>query len=276
MTRLRDVVSFLDETLEIDRFRDYGPNGLQVEGAGEVRRVVTGVSACARLFERAIAARADLIVVHHGLIWGGGLRAITGIAGRRIAQLVKNDISLAAYHLPLDDHPRLGNNVGLCDAIGLGAERERFGEVRGRLLGMMGRWPEALSRAEAIARIALGVLGDRAVSSNETAKGTGGPPSGEQSPHFVFPHGPDQVRTVGLCTGAASDLLEEAALAGCDLYLTGELAERAGELARELGINLVAAGHHATEVFGPRRVADELSRCFPDLSVQFIDVPSPL
>lgn len=272
MTRLRDVVSFLDETLEIDKFRDYGPNGLQIEGGDEVRRVVTGVSACAQLFERAIAVGADLIVVHHGLIWGSGLRTVTGITGRRVAQLLKSDISLAAYHLPLDDHARLGNNVGLCDAIGLGAERERFGEVRGRLLGMMGRWPEALSRADAIARISLGVLGDGAAAPG----GSPGASAEGESPHFVFPYGPDRVHTVGLCTGAASDLIEDAARAGCDLYLTGELAERAGELARELEINLIAAGHHATEVFGPRRVADELSRCFPELSVQFINVPSPL
>ena len=255
--RLRDVVSFLDSTLEIDRFRDYGPNGLQVEGRQEVDRVVTGVSANLELFERAVELGADLIVVHHGLIWGGGISRVTGATARRLAVLLRNDISLCGYHLPLDAHPRLGNNVGLCDALGLGLQRETFGEVRGHALGMAGSWTEPIAREQAIARVAAGVLGGK-------------------EPRFVFPHGPPTVRKVGLCTGAASDLLEQASQAGCDLYLTGELAERASELARELQITLVAAGHHATEVFGPQRIARELQRQFPGLSAHFVDVPTPL
>jgi dinuclear metal center YbgI/SA1388 family protein len=255
--RLRDVVSFLDTTLDIGKFRDYGLNGLQIEGCHEVDKVVTGVSANAALFERAVALGADLVVVHHGLIWGSGLSSIQGVLAQRIKLLLDHGISLAAYHLPLDAHPRLGNNVGLCDALGLGVERESFGDVRGHALGMSGRWSAPLGRAEAVERVAAGVLG------------------GAQ-PQFVFPHGPDRVRKLGLCSGAAADMLEDAARAGCDLFLTGELAERAGELARELQITLVAAGHHATEVFGPRRVADELARQFPQLEVRFVDVPSPL
>ena len=255
--RLREVVSFLDATLQIDKFRDYGPNGLQVEGSQEVDRVVTGVTACAALFDRAIELGADLIVVHHGLIWGGGLRAITGATAGRLRRLLANGVSLAAYHLPLDAHPRLGNNVGLCDRLGLALPRTTFGDVRGHALGMAGSWPAPLSRAEALSRITAGVL-------------DGAPPQ------FVFPHGPDVVRRVGLCSGAASDLLEEAAADGCDLFLTGELAERASELARELQITLVAAGHYATEVFGPQRLGDELRRRFPTLRVEFVDVPSPL
>ncbi len=254
---LRDVISHLDTTLEIHKFRDYGPNGLQVEGRGELRTAITGVSACAALFDRAIEESADLIVVHHGLIWGGGLRSVTGTVRQRLAMLLANGISLAAYHLPLDEHPRLGNNAGLADAIGLGPDRDSFGDVRGRALGLAGQFDQALGRDQAIARIGAGALGGH-------------------EPRFVFPHGPDTVRTVGLCTGAASDLLEDAARQGCDLYLTGELAERAGELARELEINLVAAGHYATEVFGPKRLADELTQSFPELKTQFVDVPSPL
>lgn len=255
--RLRDLVSFLDSTLEIDRFRDYGPNGLQVEGRQEVDRVVTGVSANMQLIERAVEMQADLIVVHHGLIWGGGISRVTGVTARRLGALLAHGISLCGYHLPLDKHARLGNNVGLCDAIGLGLERDSFGEVRGHALGMSGNWPEPLDREQAITRIASGVLG------------------GAQ-PRFVFPFGPPTVRKVGLCTGAASDLLDAASAAGCDLYLTGELAERAGELARELQITLVAAGHHATEVYGPQRIAKELARQFPGLDARFVDVPSPL
>jgi dinuclear metal center YbgI/SA1388 family protein len=254
---LREVLSYLDTTLEIGRFKDYAPNGLQVEGAPEVQTVVTGVSASAELISRAIEADADLIVVHHGLVWGSGLSQIAGSLARRLKLLLGNDVSLAAYHLPLDKHARLGNNTGLADALALGPTREAFGEVRGTALGVAGAWPQPLSRDEAIGRIAGGVLGGAA-------------------PRFVFPYGPQTVRKVGLCSGAASDLLESAAQAGCDLYLTGELAERAGDLARELQITLVAAGHYATEVFGPMRITDELRLKFPGLDAKFIPVPNPL
>jgi dinuclear metal center YbgI/SA1388 family protein len=254
---LRDIIGYLDTTLEIDRFKDYAPNGLQIEGGLEIDHVVTGVSASAELISRAIEQDADLIVVHHGLIWNPGLTKIAGPLARRLQLLLGNDVSLAAYHLPLDKHPRLGNNVGLADALALGAKRESFGEVRGTALGLAGSWSTPLSRDEAIARIGGGVC------------------NGEQ-PRFVFPYGPDTVRKVGLCTGAASDLLEAAAESGCDLFLTGELAERAGDLAKELQITLVAAGHYATEVFGPMRLADEIRMKFPGLDVQFIGAPSPL
>jgi dinuclear metal center YbgI/SA1388 family protein len=254
---LREVVGFLDATLEIGKFKDYAPNGLQVEGAPEVERVVTGVSASAELISRAVELGADLIVVHHGLIWGGGLTSIAGPMARRLKLLLGNDVSLAAYHLPLDKHARLGNNVGLCDALGLAANREAFGDVRGTLLGLAGAWPQPLRRDEALGRIAGGVCGGAA-------------------PRFVFPYGPDVVRKVGVCSGAASDLLEAASTAGCDLYVTGELAERAADMAKELQITLVAAGHYATEVFGAQRVADELRMRFPGLDAQFVDVPSPL
>ena len=251
--KLRDVVGYLDQTLEVARFRDYAPNGLQVEGKAEVERVVTGVSANAELIERALELRADLIVVHHGLIWGPGLTQIAGPLARRLELLLSNHVSLAAYHLPLDKHPRLGNNVGLADALGLQPARDWFGDVRGVALGLCGAWPEPLPRAQAIDRIAA-ALGQR----------------------FAFPHGPDVVRRVGLCTGAASDLIEAAAAAGCDLYLTGELAERAGDLAKELHITLVAAGHVATEVFGPMRLADAVRARFAGLDVQYVAVANPL
>ena len=253
---LRDVIGHLDSTLEIDRFRDYAPNGLQVEGAIEVERIVTGVSASAELIGRAIEASADLIVVHHGLVWGGGLAKIAGPMRQRLKLLLGNDVSLAAYHLPLDKHARLGNNAGIADALGLSPERTAFGDVRGTALGLAGSWAPALSKADAIARIASGVCG-------------GAPP------RFVFPYGPEQVRKVGICSGAASDLLEAASQAGCDLFVTGELAERAGDLAKELQITLVAAGHVATEVFGPMRLADELRTTF-GVDARFVPVANPL
>jgi dinuclear metal center YbgI/SA1388 family protein len=254
---LREVIGYLDTTLEIERFKDYAPNGLQVEGVLEVERIVTGVSASAELIGRAVELGADLIVVHHGLVWGSGLAKIAGPLARRLKLLLGNDVSLAAYHLPLDKHARLGNNVGLCDALGLGATREAFGEVRGSALGLAGTWSPPHSKQAALDRIASGVC------------------RGEP-PRFVFPYGPDQIRKVGVCTGAASDLLEAAAGAGCDLFVTGELAERAGDLAKELQITLVAAGHVATEVFGPMRLADELRMRFPSVETQFVYVANPV
>jgi dinuclear metal center YbgI/SA1388 family protein len=254
--RLDDVVRFLDTTLEIRQFRDYGPNGLQVEGRPEVERIITGVSANQALVEAAIAHQADLIVVHHGLIWGAGLPTVTGVTARRLAALLGNHISLAAYHLPLDKHAQLGNNAGLADALGLPPIRRGFGDVRGHELGLSVDLPEPISRDELVARVATGVSAG--------------------APRFVFPSGPERVRRVGLCTGAASDLLEAAADAGCDAFVTGELAERAGELARELQITLIAAGHHSTEVFGPSRLAGALAGAFPGLAVEFVNIPSPL
>ncbi len=254
--RLGEVVSFLDSTLEIGKFRDYGPNGLQVEGSPEVDKVVTVVSTNAQVIQRAIAMEADLIVAHHGLIWGGGIERVVGSSAQRLGALLSNSISLAAYHLPLDAHPRLGNNVGLADAIALQANRKTFGDVRGHELGLMGTWATPLSLPEAIQRIATGVQ--------------------RSELPFVFPYGPEVIRTVGLCTGAASDLMEAAANEGCDLFLTGELSERSAELARELQITLVAAGHYATEVFGATRLVDELRMKFADLEVEFLDVPTPL
>jgi dinuclear metal center YbgI/SA1388 family protein len=254
---LREVVGYLDITLEIERFKDYAPNGLQVEGALEVERIVTGVSASAELIGQAVERGADLIVVHHGLVWGPGLTRIAGPLARRLKLLLGNDVSLAAYHLPLDKHARLGNNVGLCDALALGPQREPFGDVRGTALGLAGTWATPLAKQDAIARVGGGVC-----------RG--------QSPRFVFPYGPEQVRKVGVCTGAASDLLEAAASAGCDMFVTGELAERAADLAKELQITLVAAGHVATEVFGPMRLADELRMRFPGIDTQFVHVANPL
>ena len=254
--RLGDVISYLDTTLEIAKFRDYCPNGLQVEGSPEVDKIVTAVSATAEVFERAIALEADLIIVHHGLIWGGGIGRVTGTTASRLRTLLSRSVSLAAYHLPLDAHLRLGNNVGLADAIGLQGTRQAFGDTRGHALGLLGLWSAAVPREEAIGRIAAGV--------------------GRDSLPFVFPYGPENVKTVGLCTGAASDLIEDAAGEGCDLYLTGELSERAASLARELQITLVAAGHYATEVFGVQRLGDELRMKFAGLQVEFVDVPTPI
>lgn len=254
---LDDIVAFLDTTLEVRLFRDYGPNGLQVEGRREVTRVVTGVSANLALIEAAVVRGAQLIVVHHGLIWGGGLERVTGPTARRLAALLGAGCSLAAYHLPLDKHPRLGNNAGLADALRLGDRRSTFGDVRGHALGLACELDRPLLRAAFLARV-------REVCRHATPT--------------ILAHGPETVSRVGICTGAASDLLEAAAAAGCDTFVSGELAERSAELARELGVTLVGAGHHATEIYGPLRLAEELRATFgpAGLDAEFVDVPSPL
>jgi len=254
---LHEVTDYLDETLDITKFRDYAPNGLQVEGRQEVECIVTGVSANLELFRAADELGADLIVVHHGLIWGGGIARVTGPVARRLGYLLERGISLAAYHLPLDFHSTLGNNAGLADAIGIDTDLRAFGDVRGHALGLSGGFSSPVDRGQVLGRITENVLG------------------GAQ-PSFVFPFGPEKIRRVGLCTGAASDLLEPAAQAGCDLFITGELAERAGEIARELQVTLVAAGHYATEVFGPERLAADLARQFPGARTVFHGVPSPI
>jgi NIF3 (NGG1p interacting factor 3) len=182
---LRELLSYLDTELRSAAFRDYAPNGLQVEGRAEVARVITGVSASAALLEAAIERKAELVIVHHGLIWGGGIARVEGPMARRLKLLLANELSLAAYHLPLDAHARLGNNAGLADAIGLAAEeRSWFGDVRGHALGLAAGWASdvgdvrddgSLSLDEALARIGAGVCAGAA-------------------PRFVFPFGPRRVR----------------------------------------------------------------------------------
>jgi dinuclear metal center YbgI/SA1388 family protein len=254
---LDDIVTHLDRTLEVALFKDYGPNGLQVEGRREVTRAVTGVSANLALIQATIDRRAQLLVVHHGLVWGGGIERVTGPTARRLAALLGAGVSLAAYHLPLDKHPRLGNNAGLADALRLGENRSTFGDIRGHALGLVCELDKPLLRAAFLARV-------REVCRHATPT--------------ILAHGPETVRRVGICTGAASDLLEAAAAARCDAFVTGELAERSGELAHELGVTLVGAGHHATEIYGPMRLAEELRTVFGPggLEAEFVDVPSPL
>ncbi len=252
---LGGIAAHLDQVLEVRAVRDYGPNGLQVEArdlGSAVTRVATAVSANLAAIEAAVAFRAELLVVHHGLIWGGGIERVTGPTARRLAALLGGGVSLLAYHLPLDRHPTLGNNAGLCDLLGLGA-RTPFGEVRGVAIGTVGELAAPLPAAELRARVAAGV----------------------GHPTFAFMHGPAQVRRIAVCSGAAGDMIEAARAAGADAFLTGELAERAGELARELGIHLLAAGHYATEVFGPQRLGAELATRF-GVATTFVDVPSPL
>jgi dinuclear metal center YbgI/SA1388 family protein len=250
MPVLTDLIDHLDRLLAIDEFRDYGPNGLQVPGPTEVQTVVTGVSANGPLIDAAVAEGADLVVVHHGLFWRGDPQQITPLLHRRLKPLVLNDVALAAYHLPLDAHLEHGNNALLAAALRAG-EVERFGEVGVRVTFPE---PEGLTIAELAARVRNAV--------------------GGREP-LVVDAGPERIRTLGIVSGAGTDELLDAAALGLDGFLTGEPAERGYSMAMDAGIHFLAAGHHATETFGVRRLGELLARQFGVRHV-YVDVPNPI
>lgn len=249
---LAALAAYLDEYLEARRGTDYGPNGLQVEGRGTVRKVVTGVSACTELFERAEAAGADAVLVHHGLFWQGLDLTLTGFRYRRVAVLIRSGMSLLAYHLPLDRHPEVGNNAVAARAFGL-VEVEPFGEHAGLPVGCRGRFSQLVGGAD-LAALCRQVFG--------------------QEP-LAFLGGREPIGTVGLISGGAQRELYQAIAAGLDAYVTGEASEWVMNVAREAGIHYLAAGHYATERLGVQALGDHLRRRF-GLAVEFIDVPNPV
>ena len=250
---LADLIAHLDALLAPGRFRDYGPNGLQVPGPATVQTVVTGVSASAELFERAAAEGADLVLVHHGLFWSRAPLTLGEAAKRRLQLLFDHDMALAAYHLPLDGHPEVGNNALI--AAGLGCEaREPFAEHDGATIGIAGRFGgDGIAPGELVARV-------RELTGREP---------------LAFADGPERVRSIGIVSGAGADYLGDAIAAGHDAFLTGEPAERVMTQAREERIHFLAAGHYATETFGVRRLGDELADRFGVRHV-FVDVPNPI
>ncbi|HXP98428.1 MAG TPA: Nif3-like dinuclear metal center hexameric protein [Solirubrobacteraceae bacterium] len=251
--QLADAIGELNTLLEPARFRDYGPNGLQVPGKAAVTRIATGVTASVELFEQAIAAQADLLVVHHGLFWGGAAAPIDPRMKRRLKLLFDADMSLAAYHLPLDAHPVLGNNALIARALGA-TELEPFAEHEGEPIGFLARFSGE--------GIGASVLFER------VAELTGRTP-------LVFDAGPELVRGVAIVSGAGASYLPAAVVAGADAFLTGEPAERVMSESREAAVHFIAAGHYATETFGVRRLGRHLSERFAVEHV-FIDVPNPV
>jgi dinuclear metal center YbgI/SA1388 family protein len=243
------LIEYLDGLLEPAAFADYCPNGLQVPGSTEIQTVVTGVSAHGPLLERAIALDADLVLVHHGLFWRGDPLQITPILHRRLKLLYAHDTALAAYHLPLDAHLEHGNNALLGAALGL-TQTTRLADigVRGVLPGD-GLPPAAFA---ALLRDAVG---------------------GREPLHL--PGGAAQIRSVGIVSGAATDHIFSAIDAGLDAFVTGEPAERALALAHDGGIHFYAAGHHATETFGVRRLGELLAARF-GVEHAWVDVPNPI
>jgi dinuclear metal center YbgI/SA1388 family protein len=248
-----EMIEELDRLLQPERFEDYGPNGLQVPGAAAVTTVATGVSAHLELFERAAAERAELLVVHHGLFWGAGPGPIDAQLKRRLGVLFGAEIGLAAYHLPLDAHPELGNNALIARA--LGAERlEPFALHRGEPIGFIAHLPgEGVLAADLFTSICR-------ITAREP---------------LVFDAGPEHVRSIAIVSGAGSDYLADAAAAGADALLTGEPSERVMAQAREHGLHFIAAGHYATETFGVRALGEHLSERFGVRHV-FLDVPNPI
>jgi dinuclear metal center YbgI/SA1388 family protein len=250
-----EILAYFAELLDVDSFDDLGPNGLQVPGSGEVEVLVTGVSGQLELFERAARRGAQLVVTHHGILWDFLPRRIDPRLARRLRVLLENDISLAAYHLPLDAHPRHGNNALLADALGCGtAGRKPFGTYRGRPIGVAASLPDD--------GVAVGTLAERLSAV------TGQPP-------LVVGDGPAVVRRVGLLSGAAASSLREAIEEGLDAFVTGEPAEHVMADAREAGIHFFAAGHYSTETFGVRRLGELAAERF-GIEHIFEDIPNPI
>jgi dinuclear metal center YbgI/SA1388 family protein len=250
---LDNILEYLDELLSPASFQDYGPNGLQVPGRREIRTVVTGVSAGNDLFERAAQLGADLVVVHHGLFWHGAPLALSRGAKARLKLLFDHDIALAAYHLPLDGHPLVGNNALLAAGLGCVAP-EPFALHRGAAIGVAARFPGD--------GLAVGELVERA------ERLTGRAP-------LAFLAGPEHVRSIAIVSGSGSEFLGEAIAAGHDAFLTGEPTERVMVQARDEAIHFIAAGHYATETFGVRRLGDLLAERF-GIRHEFVDVPNPI
>ncbi len=251
--QLADILTEIDRLLDPGRFKDYGPNGLQVPGPAEVSTVATGVSAHAELFELAAGERAELLIVHHGLFWGSAPGPIDLALKRRLQILFDADIGLAAYHLPLDAHPEIGNNALLARALGA-VRLEPFALHEGEPIGFIASLPgDGLAAAELFTRV-------RDITSREP---------------LVFDAGPARVRRVAIGSGASADDLADAAAAGAQALLTGEPAERTMAVARESGVHFIAAGHYATETFGVRRLGEHLAGRFGVREV-FLEVSNPV
>ena len=244
-----ELVSYLDRLLEPTKFKDYCPNGLQVEGRGEVRRIVAGVTASQALLDAAVARGADAVLVHHGYFWKGDDGRVTGIRRQRLGTLINHDINLLAYHLPLDAHPEFGNNAQL--ALGLGWVPEgRFGEQDIAWLGT------------------LAEPADLATVSGNVARTLGRVP-------LVIGEAGRPVKRIAWCSGGAQGYFEQAIALGVDAYVSGEISEQTVHLARESGVAYIAAGDHATERGGVQALAAHLRERF-GLDCEFVDIENPV
>lgn len=247
---LTTLVDEADRFLNAAKIPDYCPNGLQVEGRPQVRRIVSGVTASQALLDAAVEAQADVVLVHHGYFWKNEDPRVVGIKQRRLKTLLCNDISLLAYHLPLDVHPEVGNNVQLARLLGLTVEGALEPD-NPRSVGLVGSLDTPLAPADFMQRV-------------QNALG--------REPLMV--EGPGLIRRVAWCTGGAQGYIDQAVTAGVDAYLTGEISEPTVHIARENGLSFFAAGHHATERYGVQALGEYLAKRFA-IEHLFIDCPNP-
>jgi dinuclear metal center YbgI/SA1388 family protein len=253
MAHINDLIAALDALLEPAKYADLGPNGLQVPGTQEIERVVTAVSAQRQLSERAAELHAQLVLVHHGLFWDFQPTGLPRLQAERLRPLLKHDINLAAYHIPLDAHHELGNNALLAQALGCDAH-EPFGDYRGTPIGRRGTYADG--------GIPLPELRERVRAATH------------RDP-LIQGAGPERIRAIGIVSGSAADMLPQAVSAGLDAFLTGEPREHAMAEARESGVHFIAAGHYATETFGVRALGELLAERFAIEHV-FVDIPNPV
>lgn len=247
--QLNELRDYIGRLLEIDRFRDYCPNGVQVEGKPEILRIASGVTASQHLLEAATEWGADAILVHHGYFWRNEDATLTGIKKRRIAHLIQHDVSLLAYHLPLDAHGELGNNAQLARRLNL-VPQGRFGEQD---VAWHGELQQPQTLAEFAARITQSL---------------------SRAPQIIG-DGQRRLRRVAWCTGGAQSYFEQAVALGVDAFLTGEISEQNVHVANETGVAFIAAGHHATERYGVQALGEHLARQF-SLEHRFFDQDNPV
>lgn len=252
MIDTRELLDYCDRLLDSAAFADYCPNGLQVQGGERVWRIVSGVTASQALVDAAIAAQADLLLVHHGYFWKGEPAPLTGIKQRRIKALLQHDINLVAYHLPLDVHAELGNNVQLAHVMDWQIEGGLEPD-NPRSVGLQGRLSVPLSGEQLAAQLAQRL---------------------QRTPLHI-PGNDRPIRRIAWCTGAAQGYIDRAIALGVDAYITGEVSEPTVHLAREHGIHFFAAGHHATERYGVKALGEHLAQQF-GIQHQFIDIDNPV
>jgi len=255
MTDRIELLQTFNALLQPERFKDYGPNGLQVEGKLQVKKIVSGVTVSLALIEAAVAAQADAIFVHHGLFWRGQDGSVTGWMKKRLALLLAHDINVYAYHLPLDAHPELGNNAQLGLKLGLQAFGDPAGRFGEQALGFLGqrRDGDSFQSAQALADHVKNIL-NRPVALVDSSR--------------------IAIKNVAWCTGGAQGYFEAAIAAGADAFITGEISEPQAHYARESGVAFLACGHHASERYGAPAVASHVAAKF-GLAHEFIDIDNP-